>query len=96
MIEALAAAPCVGRAWTSCAARTAFIGRERAAKVRCRLHHLVRARQSLLHRGSQARRASATAAARRLNRCPCCRAKAVNVPTAKTSLSACPVVHCTQ
>ena len=55
MIEALAAALCVGRAWTSCAARTAFIGRERAAKVRCRLHHLVRARQSLLHRGSQAR-----------------------------------------
>jgi hypothetical protein len=34
MIEALAAAQCVGRAWTSCADRTAFIGCERAAPVR--------------------------------------------------------------
>jgi len=35
-----------------------------------------------------------TEAARRPNRCPCCRAKAVNVPTAKTGLPSLPKSDC--
>src|SRR5262245_48994719 len=57
MIEVLVGGgPMFGPHRTSYAERTAFIsiGRECAGPLRCRLHHLVRARQSLLHRGSQA------------------------------------------